>query len=83
MHTTEVAARTKWCPFVRMDSTNRVNNSLTDGVVNSSALYHCVGNECMAWRDVPVGHLKPGAAHALEGHGYCGLAGRPELEAAW
>jgi hypothetical protein len=78
--TTPVQAKERWCPFVRTESSNRINNSLTDGVINTPDLYHCVADECMAWRTIPLGHLKPGAAKTLEGHGYCGLAGRPDLE---
>jgi len=80
---TKSQAREKWCPFVRTGSNNRVYNTLTDGVVNTPQLYHCVADECMAWRNVPLGHLKPGAAETLKEHGFCGLAGTPDLDAIY
>lgn len=72
---TEVQAKEKWCPFVRVQGANRVDNTLTDGFQNTNASYHCIGAECMAWREF---HLR--FAHGdepVEKHGYCGLAGRP------
>ncbi len=72
-------ARTKWCPLVRIDNNNRLHNSLTDGFENSERMYHCIGNDCMGWRQFHLTHYK-GSEENLQGHGYCGFAGKIELE---
>jgi hypothetical protein len=72
-------AREKWCPFVRLDNNNRLHNSLTDGFQNSEKMYHCIGADCMGWREFHLSHLK-GEEGGLEAHGYCGYAGRPERD---
>jgi hypothetical protein len=72
-------ARTKWCPFVRIDNNNRLHNSLTDGFENSEKMYHCIGNDCMGWRQFHLSHYK-GSEENVQGHGYCGFAGKIELE---
>jgi hypothetical protein len=76
---TEKAAREKWCPHVRIDSNNRLHNSLTDGFQNSEKMYHCIAGDCMGWREFQLSHLK-GSGSGVQAHGYCGYAGRPELE---
>ena len=55
---TEDEAKTKWCPFVRMESTvrekdvvfynnrGRAGDGLKEGVVSLL----CIGSACMAWR---------------------------------
>lgn len=78
MLTTEMVARTKWCPMVRIDGDNRLHNLLTDGFENSDKRYHCVGSSCMAWREFHLSHMRGGPEP--EHHGYCGFAGRPELD---
>jgi hypothetical protein len=70
-------ARTKWCPMVRIDGDNRLHNTMTDGFENSNKMYHCIANNCMAWREYRLSHMR-GAGAEPEHHGYCGLAGRPE-----
>lgn len=79
MLTSENESHTMWCPFVRVDGGNRINNSLTDGFENSPAPFHCIGKRCMAWRELHSSHIKAGAEKALQGHGYCGLSGRPDM----
>jgi len=76
---TDKVARAKWCPYVRIDNNNRLHNSLTDGFQNSEKMYHCIGGDCMGWREFQLSHLK-GDGAGVESHGYCGYAGRPERE---
>ena len=80
---TENEAHTMWCPFVRVEGSNRLNNSLTDGFEGSPAPYHCIGNKCMMWRKNHVAHLKAGAAKGAAAHGHCGLAGAVEIDTGW
>lgn len=79
MYLSEEEARTRWCPFVRVEGSNRVLNMKTDGFTNAPQPFHCIASECMAWREVHVGHLKAGTGAALANHGYCGLCERPEF----
>jgi len=74
----EDVARSKWCPMVRIEGANRLFNTMSDGFENASKMYHCIGGSCMAWREFHLSHVKGG--EAPEPHGYCGLAGRPELD---
>ena len=76
----EKAARAKWCPMVRVEGNNRFYNTKTDGVENTGTLYHCIGSACMSWREFRLSHAKGSQFGPVESHGYCGLAGRPELE---
>jgi hypothetical protein len=80
MLTSESDARLKWCPFTRVEGGNRLNNTLNDGFENAPAPFHCVAGKCMFWREMHYSHLKAGAAKSLVGHGYCGAAGKPDLE---
>jgi hypothetical protein len=75
----ESVARTKWCPHVRIDNNNRLHNTLTGGFANSEKMYHCIGSDCMSWRQFHLSHLK-GSDENLQSHGYCGLAGKLELD---
>ncbi|WP_181707360.1 hypothetical protein [Chthonobacter rhizosphaerae] len=77
MRVTEAEAKKKWCPFVRLDGPNRLNNMLTGGFDTEHAVQHCIGSACMGWRAFGYSHVK-GAD--FEHHGYCGLAGRPEAD---
>ena len=70
-------ARTKWCPYVRIDNNNRLHNSITDGFQNSEKMYHCIAGDCMGWREFHLSHLK-GGEEGVQSHGYCDYAGRPE-----
>lgn len=79
MRVTATQAKKMWCPFVRLEGSNRLMNMLTDGFDAEHRYQHCLADQCMAWRPFNYSHLKGG--DAIEGHGYCGLAGRPELEA--
>lgn len=75
MPITEPQAKEKWCPFVRVDGSNRIDNTMTDGFNREDHSYHCIGSDCMAWREFSLSF-----AHGdvqLDKHGYCGLAGRP------
>lgn len=76
---TEDEAKTKWCPFARVNTTaedsvtGRVtgingggNRMLTGtGFHDNPAQARCLGSTCMAWRWLEIGRL-----------GYCGIAGR-------
>jgi hypothetical protein len=42
-------------------------------------MYHCIGADCMGWRQFHLSHLK-GEEGSLEAHGYCGYAGRLERD---
>jgi hypothetical protein len=78
----EISARSKWCPMVRIEGGNRLYNTNTDGFENSSKMYHCIGSQCMAWRDLHLSHMK-GSVEGEQKHGYCGLSGKPDLETGW
>ncbi len=80
MWTTDSLAHTKWCPYVRVDGNNRINNSLTDGFQNTHDVYHCLGSKCMLWREIHSTHLKHGATLGVQGAGYCGLGKHPEID---
>jgi hypothetical protein len=79
MFISEKVARTKWCPLVRVDNSNRLHNTMTDGFQNSEQMYHCLGADCMGWRQLHLSHLK-GGDEGVTAHGYCGYAGRPEWD---
>jgi hypothetical protein len=72
----EKVARQKWCPYVRVDSSNRLHNSLTDGFQDSEKMYHCIAGG-MGWRQLHLTYMKGGES-GVTSHGYCGYAGRPE-----
>lgn len=74
----EQVARTKWCPMVRVEGDNRVFNTISDGFEDTGKLHCCIGSLCMSWREFHLSHIK--GDEPTERHGYCGLAGRPELE---
>ena len=38
MFLTATEARTKWCPFVRIEGSNRFDNTLNDGFVNTPSV---------------------------------------------
>jgi len=77
MRVTEQEARQKWCPFVRVDGDNRMINMKTAGFDEEHMYHHCIGSDCMAWRPFAYSHVKGGGS--FDHHGYCGIAGRPEL----
>ena len=54
-------ARTKWCPFVRIDNNNRKHNTITDGFENTEKMYHCIAGDCMGWRQFHLSHMKGGS----------------------
>ena len=63
-HMTEDSARTKWCPFSRVRTTNTVvANKARIGVPEAGT--YCIASNCMAWR------------WTTADNGYCGLAGKP------
>ncbi len=76
---TEKEARTKWCPFavsaVRRyeDSVSVVNRRIGSGKPDVDCF--CIATDCMMWRVVSV--KKDDETVKL---GYCGLAGKPEME---
>jgi hypothetical protein len=58
-------AKTKWCPYVRLTvwiEARGVTDNRTDDVLKT----RCLADGCMAWRQ-----------YGADGHGYCGLAGKP------
>jgi len=84
---TEDEAKTKWCPFVRIESYERTNsyNRHSDGDASTNVL-KCIGSACMAWRwDTSTwslqsddkGLLMRRSADMEEPYGFCGLAGNP------
>jgi hypothetical protein len=79
----EKVARTKWCPMVRIEGANRHYNTMTDGFANSENTYHCIASDCMAWRQFHISFVKGGSGAGDEGikaHGYCGYAGKPDID---
>jgi hypothetical protein len=42
-------------------------------------MYHCIAADCMGWRQFHLSHMK-GGNEGVEAHGYCGYAGKVELE---
>lgn len=78
----EADARTKWCPFSRIDNTasNRPNSG--PNADTGAGWPPCVASACMAWRWVET-HIhdpdNPKGDLIVSGdtHGYCGLAGDP------
>jgi hypothetical protein len=79
VYLSEEKAREKWRPFVRVEGSNRVFNTKSDGLVNSPQPYHCIGSERTLWREVHVTHLKASTGKAMANHGYCGMGERPEF----
>lgn len=77
---TEKSARTKWCPLVRIEGKNRFFNTQTDGFANTERMFHCIASSCMGWRQFHLAHMKGSLPPPEDAHGYCGLAGRPELD---
>jgi hypothetical protein len=76
MRVTEEQARKMWCPFVRIEGSNRLMNTMTDGFDAEHRYQHCIGGECMAWRSFHFTYTRADSAPAP--HGYCGLAGKPD-----
>lgn len=64
---------------MRIDNNDRLRHSLTDGFENSEMMYRCIGDDCMGWRQFHLSHYKGGREN-VQGHGYCGFAGKIELE---
>jgi hypothetical protein len=64
---------------VRIDNNYRLHNTRTDGIENSEKMYHCIAGDCMGWRQYHLSHFK-GSEGELQSHGYCGYAGKPELD---
>lgn len=78
----ENEAQTKWCPFVRAardDADFSANRDRSGQIIPRK--HTCIGSDCMAWRwgeqEAGWGHYADGTPHE-GGHGYCGIAGRPE-----
>ena len=71
---TEDEAKTKWCPFVRIDFNQGIawnNRASNSEIPDNNKIATCLGSECMAWRWEPHERV-PG-----DDEGYCGLAGKP------
>lgn len=86
---TEDEAKSKWCPFSRVAAdlqqegtvigvSPAFNRRTTAECPRGSTVYGslCIGSACMAWRP---GTLTENGERVYppEGHGYCGLAGKP------
>lgn len=75
----EKEAKTKWCPYAMSavrryaDSVTVVNRRIGSGKPDVDCL--CITTDCMAWRVVSV--QKDNETVKM---GYCGLAGKPEIE---
>ncbi len=72
----ETEAKKSWCPFSRVPQDYNVSNSDMHIMVvavnranDGSPIGECIGSQCMAWRPI---------YESGNGHGYCGLAGRPD-----
>jgi hypothetical protein len=79
---TEDDAKTKWCPFIRFVPRTRSQHSFSNraGVIRPdssdaavSAETKCIG---AAWRG--GGPVPAVVDDAVDGEGYCGLAGHPQ-----
>ena len=83
--TSEVDARTKWCPLSRMGSSD--NRTVFDDTFNRAGNIRgvaapgtrCIASECMMWRWVTtnIGDGSGGTVESSDTHGYCGAAGVP------
>ncbi len=77
MYYTENEAKEKWCPMVRVSSTDTKGMGVPaynryqalEKITSNPKSSRCIASECMMWRRVPAGELKD--------KGYCGFAGKP------
>lgn len=68
---TEAEARKKWCPFAKIkNGMNRYSD-----VVGDAKELHCIGSDCMAWREFQPVHKNN--EEAPQKVTYCGLVGKP------
>ena len=84
---TEDEAKTKWCPFVRYQPARKFSFGRIKAAINrwlddddkqlNPEPCHCIGSECMAWRDDKSANQCANARMENQDHGYCGLAGKP------
>ncbi len=58
---TEEKARTKWCPYIRVNGRNRDYTRTPP----DKEKFRCIASDCMMWRDNGVG----------DNTGFCGLGG--------
>ena len=77
----EDEAKTKWCPFVRMNFASQSKSDVIfynnrgeagDGLKDETVNLCCIASECMAWR-----WTDPKNVAQKDRRGCCGLAGRP------
>ena len=75
---TEEEAKTKWCPFARVEHAVMMHGvtvgySFNRGEADQAPYGACISSACMAWRwrKPPYNNEPKG------GDGYCGLAGKP------
>ena len=77
---TEQDATQKWCPFARVALISYVDADSISGMASInretaipeiSKQCNCIASQCMAWRPI---------YESGNGHGYCGLAGRPDSD---
>jgi len=71
---TEEEAKTKWCPFARVNRGQNASNRDSEGFFYPA--HKCIGTACMAWR-LLYKYPDPTKAEIAVIGGYCGLAGRP------
>ena len=75
---TENEAKTKWCPLIRVAADEDCNRNMPGT--------ECIASDCMAWRwsNRNKGHTgesdQYGMPIEVPVFGWCGLAGRPEVE---
>lgn len=57
---TEEEAKTKWCPFTRAGTAQRLAPVNRDISADVDSLTRCIGSACMAWRtcDGPLGAIQ-------------------------
>jgi hypothetical protein len=74
---TEEEAKTKWCPYARVESWSS-EGTATGANFNRTIIdsnppeARCIGSTCMAWRKHKYGQIE---GERIDG--YCGLAGKP------
>ena len=79
MMLTEEEAKGKWCPFAIASHTDP-RRGFRDGKETApefSPEFPCIASRCMAWRWATPPSEAQGAFAAVEGTGFCGLAGVP------
>jgi hypothetical protein len=74
----EAEAKTKWCPFSRVQMFERTSETDNPPVNRHDCNVHCVASYCMAWRWRDSWGTLPKdnwPQNAQDPRGFCGLAG--------